>query len=391
MPAQAPVLSWTALSEIVFGKIVSKSLSVNAVKPESFIEPYPRGIKYLRTSKNPTSDQLVKAVGLAAYQSAVHGAEQMNGLKVNWADLLHQAALNYQLGVQLERSALKLKAGETVDMGQIKKQLRQYDEGLPRLTQLSAVKPNKSDYVLTGYEPLDKYVGGLPISSLTLVIGPPGTGKTYYFLQIARHYARRKKKVILFSLEMTMQQVARRCMKSMGFTKAEADYVWICDDILSPTDITSVVAQAGDADLIGVDFAELMMVGDRTEQTMSEAYWVLATGAKNMAVPILCLGQQNRASLADMLPGLGASRNTGMGDILTALEIGLFNQSKVLRQVEQRGLVQPPFVLQPGNGAHVVIKARYGTATKEIGAIEVPFNNERGWGETAVKWHSLAA
>lgn len=391
MPAQAPVLSWTALSEIAFGKIASKKLSVNAVRPESFIDPYPRGIKYLRSSKHPSQDQLVKAVGLGAYQAAMHGAEQMANLDVNWAEMLAQAALNYQLGVQLERSALKLKSGESVDMGSIKKQLRQYDEGLPRLTQLSAVKPNKSDYALTGYEPLDKYVGGLPISSLTLVIGPPGTGKTYYFLQIARCFARRKKKVILFSLEMTMQQVARRCMKSMGFTKEEAEYIWICDDILSPTDIAAVTAQAGDADLVGVDFAELMMVGDRTEQTMSEAYWVLATGAKNMGVPILCLGQQNRASLADMLPGLGASRNTGMGDILTALEIGLFNQSKVLRQVEQRGLVQAPFVLQPGNGAHVIIKARYGTVTKEIGAIEVPFNNEKGWGEKAVKWHSLAA
>jgi hypothetical protein len=40
---------------------------------------------------------------------------------------------------------------------------------------------------------------------------------------------------------------------------------------------------------------------------------------------------------------------------------------------------------------HVIIKARYGTVTKEIGAIEVPFNNEKGWGEKATRWHSLAA
>lgn len=390
MPAQAPALSWTALSEITAGKLFAGTISKNAVKPESFIDPYPRGVKYLRQlPKLPTADKLVEYVGLPAYQAAVHAAERVNGLDVNWPNLLAQAALNHQLGLQFERIATRLKSGEPVDFGPVQKALRQHDEGLPQLTQLSKVKPNEQDYEKTGYQPLDYWVGGLPISSLTLVIGPPGTGKTYYFLKLAEAYAKRRKKVILFSLEMTMQQVARRAMTLMKMPKMVGDYIYICDDILSPGDISSIAGRAEGAALIGVDFAELMMVGERSEQSMSDAYWTLFACAKNLGIPLVVLGQQNRASLADMIPTLGAARNTGMSDILAALEIGLYNRSKILRKVEM-GDAQGRLPLAPGNGAQIVIKARYGTREKAVGAIEVPFNNEMGWGDKAARWHTIA-
>lgn len=391
MPAPVPVLSWTALSEITFGRILSGDISRNAVKPESFIDPYPKGVASLKRSKNGISpDKVVESIGLPAYQAAVHGADKVRRLKVDWPAMLHQAAVNHALGVVMERASNKLKNGEPVDFAPIAKALRRHDDGLPQLTQLSQVRPNRSDYELTGYEPLDKYVGGLPLSSLTLVIGPPGVGKSYYFLKVAQGYARRKKKVVLFSLEMTMQQVARRCMRLMGMTRKEMDYIYICDDILSPTDITSISARTEDAELIGVDFAELMVVGERSEQTMGEAYWNLAMCAKSLGHPVLALGQQNRASLADMLPSLGAARNTGMTDILAALEIGLYARSNVLRRVEMGNAAQP-IPLAPGNGAQIVIKARYGTKMKEpVGVIEVPFNGEKGWGDKGVRWHSLA-
>lgn len=392
MPAPVPVLSWTALSEITFGRILSGNISRNAIKPEAFIDPYSKGVAYLKKSKNGISpDKVVEAIGLPAYQAAVHGADKVRKLKVDWTTMLTQAAVNHALGVVMERASTKLKNGEPVDFGPIAKALRKHDDGLPQLTQLSKVRPNKSDFELTGYEPLDKHVGGLPLSSLTLVIGPPGVGKSYYFLKVAQGYAHRKKKVVLFSLEMTMQQVARRCMRLMGMTRAEMDYIYICDDILSPTDISAISARTEDAELIGVDFAELMMVGERSEATMSEAYWHLAMCAKSIGHPVLALGQQNRASLADMLPSLGASRNTGMGDILTALEIGLYVRSNVMRRVEM-GNALPPLPLAPGNGAQIVIKSRYGTKEKEpVGAIEVPFDGNKGWGDKAVRWHSLSA
>lgn len=388
MPAQTPVLSWTALSEITFGQLYKGALSPNTVKPESFIDPYPRGVKYLKTSPHPSAEKVVEYIGLPAFQSAVHAAERVHSLKVNWPQLLAQSAVNHQLGVNLERISAKLKNGESVDFAPLQKAIRQHDEGLPQLTRLSDVVPNGRDYELTGYQPLDYWVGGLPISSLTLVIGPPGTGKTYYFLKLAQAYALRRKKVILFSLEMTMQQVARRAMQLMGISKKTAEYIWICDDILSPGDISSISARAEGASLIGVDFAELMMVGERSESTMSEAYWTLFACAKNLGIPLVVLGQQNRASLADMIPTMGAARNTGMSDILAALEIGLYNRSKVIRKAEMGD--SPKLPLQPGNGAHIVIKARYGTREKAVGAIEVPFNNEKGWGDKALRWHTIA-
>lgn len=388
MPAQPPALSWAALSEITFGKLAQGELSKNTVSAENFIEPYPRGVKYLRTSKAPSPDKIVECVGLPAYQAAVHAAEHVNGLKVNWPTLLHQAALNHALGLNFERIAVKLKAGETVDFGPVQKALRQHDDGLPQLTQMSTIKASGQDYEVTGFEPLDHWVGGLPKSTLTLVIGPPGTGKTYFFLKLAECYARQRKKVILFSLEMTMQQITRRAMKSMGMARSLADYIWVCDDILSPGDLSSIAGRTEGAELIGVDFAELLMVGERSEAAMAEAYWTLFVCAKNLGLPLVILGQQNRASLSEMVPMMGASRNTGMGDILAALELGLYNRSKILRKADLGDA--PKLPLAPGNGAIVVIKARYGTKEKQVGAIEVPFDNEKGWGDKSVRWHAIA-
>ncbi len=51
----------------------------------------------------------------------------------------------------------------------------------------------------TGLPELDFITGGLPPSSLTVVVGAPGTGKTVMALQIAMHHARQGKDVILFS------------------------------------------------------------------------------------------------------------------------------------------------------------------------------------------------
>ncbi len=63
----------------------------------------------------------------------------------------------------------------------------------------------------TGFCELDILVGGLQASDLGIIAGRPGTGKTSLLLSIIRNVAvKERKRVALFTLEMSGEQLAQR-------------------------------------------------------------------------------------------------------------------------------------------------------------------------------------
>ena len=69
--------------------------------------------------------------------------------------------------------------------------------------------------VATGFPIMDKTLSGLQPSQLIVVAGRPGMGKTSFALNIAEHVATREHRpVVIFSLEMSSDQLAMRLLCS---------------------------------------------------------------------------------------------------------------------------------------------------------------------------------
>lgn len=67
-------------------------------------------------------------------------------------------------------------------------------------------KGGKKNYIPTGFYKLDQQVKLTP-GTLTLVAADPGVGKTSFLLSVARHVAKQGERPLIFTLEMTREQI----------------------------------------------------------------------------------------------------------------------------------------------------------------------------------------
>lgn len=383
-------LDWASLSEVVSGLLIEGRIAPSAIRPESLIEPYTVLPKILAGKKVSGQEKIIQAIGPLNYQTAKQAAKAINGMApANWINMLEESANRHEAGRVLEQYAERLKRGEDVDPGPLRSLVARIDKREAMLVPLDKIKGDVPDYVKTGYQPIDTYIGGFPVASTTLVLGPPGTGKTYFFCKIASCYATRGKKVVLLSLEMTMQQLAKRLIQHVKVPVKYRNNILIGDHSMGIGDILAVVAQYEDADLIAVDFAEQILDNDSSEATASFIHRSLANIAKDLRKEILILAQMTKASIYNNeLPYLGSARYSGAADQMTALELGLYNPSAIYLGRPSSGQrrdndKEPVVVLNPGHGGIVGIKARYGFAMGNPAVIEVPFGQGTGWGDKA--------
>jgi len=111
-------LTWLEHSEIAFGLILSNKLSLTEVRPEQFHVPYNDGVKLLKDGI--AKEDIVSAIGLDAYQTAVEAANTINGASsLSWAEMLDKSAIYYDAGAKLEKFSKKLQRGEEIDWSQV--------------------------------------------------------------------------------------------------------------------------------------------------------------------------------------------------------------------------------------------------------------------------------
>lgn len=196
----------------------------------------------------------------------------------------------------------------------------------------------------TGFDYLDKAMGGLHGGELILIAARPAMGKSSLAVNIAEHIAiKNGKTVAIFNLEMPKEQLVRRILCSQAMVDSKKmltgdftgdDWQRICrvldkvdasplyiDDSATVT-VSEIRAkcrrlkQTKGLSLIVIDYLQLMQSGSRTEsrqQEVAEISRSLKILAKELDVPVIALSQLSRAveTRKDRRPMLSDIRESG--------------------------------------------------------------------------------
>lgn len=213
--------------------------------------------------------------------------------------------------------------------------------------EISNAKMMSKNLIPTGFDNIDKKIHGFKRGDLIIVAGRPGMGKTTWALNIAANNINKDKTVLVFSLEMTNEQLVKKIISAESdlsmdklmtgnltdddwkkFNKVESDmsqknfYVYDKSPITIETLINKAktVQAVKNIDLIVVDYLQLLMTSnkapanaDSRAASMSYISNLLKGLAKDAGCPVIALSQLNRGVEArvDKRPILSDLRDSG--------------------------------------------------------------------------------
>jgi replicative DNA helicase len=243
-----------------------------------------------------------------------------------------------------------------------------------RELELAAGRSGEISGVPTGFLSLDKKTAGFQPSDLIIVAGRPAMGKTSLALNMAVNAAKETKRpALVFSLEMSKDQLVRRMLSSEGRVDAtrmrsnrldKNDWPRLIEaaNILSQTEIylddsapmTPIEIRAKSrrlqADkglsLIIVDYLQLMHSGgrrtDNREQEISEISRSLKGLSKELNVPVVALSQLNRGveSRPNKRPMMADLRESGAIEQDADLILFVYRDEVYNQETEKRGIAE---------------------------------------------------
>jgi replicative DNA helicase len=205
-----------------------------------------------------------------------------------------------------------------------------------------ATNPSRVTGLSTGFDGLDKILGGLQPTDLIVLAARPGMGKTALALNIVGHAALRLKvPVAFFSLEMGELQLVQRLLSAEGGVEGVRlrsgdieDHEWtrlrsaarkigesplfIVDKMgLSIDRAAAMCRSIPKLGLVVVDYLQLMSGPAKSGRSREQEIAAISRGLKGLAkelnVPVLALAQLNRGVeyRADKRPMMADLRESG--------------------------------------------------------------------------------
>lgn len=185
----------------------------------------------------------------------------------------------------------------------------------------------KGELLNTGLTDIDAKIKSFEAGQLVIIAGRPGHGKTALAGTIAVNMALRGKKILMFSMEMSHEELLGRFVSRLGGISGEklkepsqmttdewSAYVTALDSVgklpiainsqgdLTPADVANVATRwqrHNGLDVIMIDYLQLMSSGKKNDSRVQEVSYITRT-LKNLAVrlklPIILLSQLSRAN-----------------------------------------------------------------------------------------------
>ena len=222
-----------------------------------------------------------------------------------------------------EQKIYNIRQGKTTDApSQLKDILM--NEVFDTLKKLTGEDKEQYKGYTTGFDELDNILTGLNRSDLIIIGARPGMGKTSFALNLARNVAvKAKKKTLMFSLEMTKEQLAMRVLgtearvssKKMRSGQIDQDE-WVrlgtaanvlgdCplyfDDTSAITvpEMKAKTRRLSGVDCVIVDYLGLVRPSTKAENRVNEVSEItrnLKMMAKDLNIPVICCAQLSRGT-----------------------------------------------------------------------------------------------
>ena len=242
----------------------------------------------------------------------------------------------------------------------------------------------------SGFRSVDNFLNGFSNSDLILLAARPGMGKTSAALNFATNAARDSgKAVVIFSLEMSNEQLAMRLISSESLVDSkklrtgllgEDEWVSIAhasselsqmkiylDDTSGITvpEMKAKCRRLGDElGFIVIDYLQLMTTGKRSDnrvQEVSEISRSLKIMAKELNVPVLCLSQLSRGPEQrkddERRPRLADLRESGAIEQDADIVIFIYRDDYYMKEESK----------EPGVAEFMIEKNRHG----EVGTVKL--------------------
>ncbi|MDO4535397.1 MAG: replicative DNA helicase [Clostridium perfringens] len=240
--------------------------------------------------------------------------------------------------------------------------------------QIEALFNNKGEVtgVGSGFKDLDELTSGFQKGDMVLIAARPSMGKTTFALNIAEHAALRQgKSVVVFSLEMSKEQLAYKLLCS----EANVDMLKLRTGDLEDKDWENIARASGPlssakiyiddtagvsimemrskcrrlkmeygVDLILIDYLQLMSGSgeESRQQEVSEISRNIKAIAKEMQCPVIALSQLSRApeQRADHRPMLSDLRESGSIEQDADLVMFLYRDEYYNKETEEKNVAE---------------------------------------------------
>ena len=246
----------------------------------------------------------------------------------------------------------------------------------------------------TGFVDLDRMTSGLNNSDLIILAARPAMGKTAFALNLALNAAKEKKNVLIFSLEMPVQQLYQRLLAmESGISQNKLRNVYLEEDewnklTLATTSLSNLGIYVADLpytnvleirsyarnmktqgllDLIVIDYLQLINGTGKgrgseasRQQEISDISRALKGLARELDVPVIALSQLSRAveSRVDRRPMLSDLRESGAIEQDADIVAFLYREEYYIPDTENKGITEL-IIGKHRNGATGTVKLNF--------------------------------